>query len=89
MLFPWPLNLALLLSFVFALSSTAVAVKMLDTIGELKTATGRLTIGVLVAQDLAIVPMILVVRGLQPGEHLDITILIAKIVISVGLLARL
>jgi CPA2 family monovalent cation:H+ antiporter-2 len=88
-LFNWPLNLALLLSFVFALSSTAVAVKMLDTIGELKTATGRLTIGVLVAQDLAIVPMILVVRGLQPDEHLDITMMIAKIVISVGLLAIL
>ena len=88
-LFNWPLNLTLLLAFVFALSSTAVTVKMLDTIGELKTATGRLTIGVLVAQDLAIVPMILIVRGLQPGEHLDITLMFAQIVISVGLLAIL
>lgn len=88
-LFNWPLNLTLLLAFVFALSSTAVAVKMLDTIGELKTATGRLTIGVLVAQDLAIVPMILIVRGLQPGEHMDVTLMLAKITVSVGLLAVL
>ncbi|MBY0501234.1 MAG: cation:proton antiporter [Alphaproteobacteria bacterium] len=88
-LFNWPLNLTLLLAFVFALSSTAVTVKMLDTIGELKTATGRLTIGVLVAQDLAIVPMILIIRGLQPGEHVDITLMLAKIMVSVGLLAVL
>lgn len=88
-LFHWPLNLTLLLSFVFALSSTAVAVKMLDTIGELKTETGRLTIGVLVAQDLAIVPMILIVRGLQPGGNFGITLMFIKIVISVGLLAIL
>jgi len=88
-MFNWPLNLALLLAFVFALSSTAVAVKMLDTIGELKTVTGRITIGVLVAQDLAIVPMILIVRGLQPGENFDIVLLLAKIVASLGLLAIL
>lgn len=88
-LFNWPLNLTLLLAFVFALSSTAVAVKMLDTIGELKTETGRLTIGVLVAQDLAIVPMILIIRGLQPNGNFDLTLMMAKILISVGLLAIL
>ncbi len=85
----WPLNLALLLSFVFALSSTAVAVKMLDTIGELKTHTGRLTIGVLVAQDLAIVPMILIIRGLQPGGQMNLSLMLIKIVVAVGLLALL
>src|SRR3990167_4228516 len=88
-LFNWPLNLTLLLAFVFALSSTAVAVKMLDTIGELKTETGRLPIGVLVAQDLAIVPMILIIRGLQPNGNINITLMFAKILISVGLLAIL
>lgn len=88
-LFNWPLNLTLLLAFVFALSSTAVAVKMLDTIGELKTETGRLTIGVLVAQDLAIAPMILIIRGLQPEGTINITLIVVKILISVGLLALL
>lgn len=88
-LFNWPLNLTLLLAFVFALSSTAVAVKMLDTIGELKTETGRLTVGVLVAQDLAIVPMILIIRGLQPQGSMDIALMVVKILISVGLLALL
>ncbi len=87
--FHWPLNLTLLLAFVFALSSTAVAVKMLDTIGELKTETGRLTIGVLIAQDLAIVPMILIIRGLQPNSSLSISFILIKIIISIGLLAAL
>jgi CPA2 family monovalent cation:H+ antiporter-2 len=88
-LFHWPLNLTLLLAFVFALSSTAVAVKMLDSIGELKTETGRLTIGVLVAQDLAIVPMILIIRGLQPTGCIDLSIVFVQILVSVGLLALL
>lgn len=88
-LFHWPLNLTLLLAFVFALSSTAVAVKMLDTIGELKTETGRLTIGVLVAQDLAIVPMILIIRGLDPHGQLNVLSIVSKIIITVGLLALL
>src|SRR3990167_3090412 len=87
--FHWPLNLTLLLAFVFALSSTAVAVKMLDTIGELKTGTGRITIGILVAQDLSIVPMILIIRGLQPGAEVNLTLMMVKIIISVGLLAAL
>ena len=88
-LFNWPLNLTLLLAFVFALSSTAVAVRILDITGELKTQTGRLTIGVLVAQDLAIVPMILIIRGLHPSSALDIFLMVLKSVISVGLLALL
>ncbi|MBI2706782.1 MAG: cation:proton antiporter [Proteobacteria bacterium] len=88
-LFHWPLNLALLLSFVFALSSTAVSVKILDTIGELKTETGRLTIGILIAQDLAIVPMILIVRSLQPHNELGIFLMLTKIIVSIGLLAVL
>jgi CPA2 family monovalent cation:H+ antiporter-2 len=87
--FDWPLNLTLLLAFVFALSSTAVAVKMLDTIGELKTETGRLTISVLVAQDLAIVPMILIIRGLQSDGGISLSLMIIKVIISVGLLAAL
>lgn len=88
-LFNWPLNLTLLLAFVFALSSTAVAVKMLDTIGETKTETGRLTISVLVAQDLAIVPMILIIRGLHPNGTINIIAMTSQIIISVGLLAVL
>lgn len=58
---------AILLGFVIALSSTAVAVKMLEEIGALRTRVGRITIAVLIAQDLAFLPMLLVVDNLGTG----------------------
>jgi len=63
-LFSWPIGLAILLGFVVALSSTAVAIKVLADMGELRTRTGTITVGVLIAQDLAVVPMMLIVGAL-------------------------
>ncbi len=62
-LFDWPLPQSILLGFVAAISSTAVAVKMLDEIGELRSRVGQVTIGILIAQDLAVVPMMLILGG--------------------------
>ncbi len=67
-LFGWSIGLAILLAFVVALSSTAVAIKVLADIGELRTRTGTLTIGVLIAQDLAVVPMMLIVSTLGAAQ---------------------
>ena len=47
--FGWPTGLAVLLGFVVALSSTAVAIKILDGIGELRSRSGRITVAVLIA----------------------------------------
>lgn len=55
---------AILLGFVIALSSTAVAIKMLEDIGALRTRVGRVTVAVLIAQDLAFLPMLLIVENL-------------------------
>ncbi|HEY4135650.1 MAG TPA: cation:proton antiporter [Alphaproteobacteria bacterium] len=63
----WNPTAALVGGFIMALSSTAVAIKILEDIGEVDSETGRLTIAVLIAQDLAVVPMMLVVRNLS-GE---------------------
>jgi CPA2 family monovalent cation:H+ antiporter-2 len=73
LLFGWSLGLALLLGFVVSLSSTAVAIRMLTDIHELHGDTGRKVVGVLVAQDLAFVPMMLVLAafggdGLAPAD---------------------
>jgi len=56
----WSTGMAVLLGFVVALSSTAVAIKIIEDSGELKTRPGRIAVGVLIAQDLAFVPMILI-----------------------------
>jgi CPA2 family monovalent cation:H+ antiporter-2 len=64
----YPHSTALLLGFVVALSSTAVAVKMMEETGTLRTRVGRVTVAVLIAQDLAFLPMMLIVRQLGGGE---------------------
>ncbi len=71
MVMGWPIEKAVLLAFVVALSSTAVAIKMLEDIGELRTRAGRIAVGVLIAQDLAVVPMMLVL-DLMAAEGLDL-----------------
>ncbi len=85
----WPLPLTLLLGFVVAISSTAVAIKMLEELGELRSRTGQITIAILVVQDLAVVPMMLIVGafgGADGGGAVEVTI---KVVLSVSFLALL
>jgi CPA2 family monovalent cation:H+ antiporter-2 len=86
LVFDWPLPYALLLGFVISLSSTAVVVKMMEGIGESKTHIGQLAIGILVAQDLAIVPMLLILQN--KGEILDLT-LFFKLFLAIGLIVSL
>ncbi len=85
--FGWPLELAVLLGFVVALSSTAVVVKMLDQLNILRTPAGQLVIGILIAQDLAVVPMILTLKALAAPSFAALDIF--KIVASIALLGTL
>tara|TARA_Y100001936_G_scaffold253774_1_gene320859 strand:- start:15485 stop:16924 length:1440 start_codon:yes stop_codon:yes gene_type:complete len=81
---------AILLGFVVALSSTAVAVKLLEEIGSLRTRVGRITVAVLIAQDLAFLPMLLVVENLgTDGFDLAAASQIAISVIILFVLVRL
>src|SRR3989338_1001510 len=86
-LFGWSTGLTVLLGFVIALSSTAVVVKMLETVGEFRTETGQATIGILIAQDLAIVPMILILRNFD-SSWLDPSLLL-KLFGSMGFIVAL
>lgn len=78
----------MILGFVAAMSSTVVAMKMLEDMGELRSETGRIAIGVLIAQDVAVVPMLILVSSLGGGE-LDIVSIAVKMVVAIGLLAGL
>lgn len=83
--FDWPFEHAVLFGFVLALSSTVVAIRMLEEIGELRTRVGRITVGILIAQDLAVAPMLLFVGGMS-GDGLEFSLII-KLAISILLLA--
>lgn len=87
----WTAERIVVFGFATALSSTAVAIKMLEETDDLLTPVGRTTVSVLVAQDLAVVPMLLIVSafGAEGGAaHAAFTIT-AKLVLSVGFLAGL
>lgn len=61
----WSINKVIILGFAVSLSSTAVALKLLEDMGEANTPMGNLAMGILVAQDLAVIPMLLVVSTLD------------------------
>ncbi len=63
-LFGWETSAVIVLAFIVAISSTAIAMQMLEEIGELRRSTGRITVGVLIAQDIAVVPMLIIITSL-------------------------
>lgn len=77
-----------ILGFIIGLSSTVVAMKMLDDMGELRRGAGRITIAVLIAQDIAVVPMLIIVSALG-GEGAGVFAVAFKVAFAVVLLAAL
>lgn len=85
----WPLTRTLLLGFVISLSSTAVVLKILQDKGEMESDTGQNVLGILLVQDLAVIPMLLIL-GLLSGENLSTSQLALQgvgAVLFIGLMA--
>ena len=68
----WPWERGILIGFGVALSSTAVTIKMLEDVGEIESGLGRRAIAILIAQDLAVVPMMLFVSTLATDRSLTL-----------------
>lgn len=71
------LNFSLLTSFaisiIMALSSTAVVVKLLKETGELNQRRGQLAVGVLLFQDIAVVPLLIILPLLASSDSQSIS----------------
>jgi CPA2 family monovalent cation:H+ antiporter-2 len=82
---PW--NSAIFIGFITALSSTAIVLKLLQERSELTSNYGRTVLGILIFQDLIVVPMLLFTPFLA-GVHTDIgsqlTLLAIKTIIIIG-----
>lgn len=81
----WPLALGVLLGFIVALSSTALAVSMLRELQETNSSAGRLATAILIAQDVAVIPMLLVVGAF--GEGSLSTASVGRVVFALGIIA--
>jgi CPA2 family monovalent cation:H+ antiporter-2 len=70
---PWQMGIAL--GGIAAMSSTAIVSKLLADRGELDTPHGREVIGALLLQDLAVVPLLVVIPALgQPADELGVAL---------------
>lgn len=72
--------------FLIALSSTAIVLKMLDEEGGINTPQGRTIVGILIFQDLMVVPFMLI-TPLLGGAGFDISALILKMAKAAAIVA--
>ncbi len=83
------INQAIFFSLLVSLSSTAIVLKILSDKDELESPHGKISLGILIFQDLAIVPMFLVLPLLGGFGQLSGSDIAVKILIAFGVLAGL
>jgi CPA2 family monovalent cation:H+ antiporter-2 len=94
LLFKVSLRTAIFYGFLVSLSSTAVVLKILGDRGETDSPQGRISLGVLIFQDIAIVPMIALVPVLANAGGVSVEAVVfrfglsASVIGAVFLLAR-
>jgi len=72
---------AIVVGMALSLSSTAIVLKILNENGDIHTGYGRITLGVLLFQDLAVIPMLLMI-SIFTSENASISELLLDTVIS-------
>ena len=85
--FDAPPRAGLLLGFIVAVSSTAIVLRGLSARGELDTPHGRLTLGILIFQDLSVVPMVLVIPMLGGGDDDFMRPLVLAVIVLTAVIA--
>src|SRR3989338_1948043 len=77
--FNWPWERSVLIGFIITLSSSAVIIKILEDMGELHTKMGQNVLGILIVQDIIVVPLMIII-GLMSGEHVNSLEITLKVV---------
>ena len=83
----FPLKQTIFFGFLVALSSTAIVLKLYADRGEIHSLHGNIAVGILLFQDLCIVPMMLIIPilGVQAGKGvLSFLLVIVKSVLAIG-----
>ncbi len=72
---------AIVIGFAFALSSTAIVLKILNDNGDIHTIYGRKVLGILLFQDIAVIPLLLMINIFTASES-SISTLLGKTILS-------
>jgi CPA2 family monovalent cation:H+ antiporter-2 len=84
-----PLPASTALGLIIALSSTAVVFRVLADRAEIDSVSGRVTVGILLIQDIAVIPILLAVPfladvGAGPGAHWDLVLTLVRAVLLIA-----
>ncbi|KPL12989.1 potassium transporter KefB [candidate division BRC1 bacterium SM23_51] len=82
-----PFGQAVFLGFFLALSSTAIVLKLLEERAEMEAPHGRIALGILIFQDILVVPMVLLTPLLAGGTEnvtYSLIVLLGKAIAVVG-----
>jgi CPA2 family monovalent cation:H+ antiporter-2 len=79
-------QLGVLFGFIISLSSTAVVLKMLQDSGELDLPMGQNALGILLVQDMAIIPM-MVILGLIGSTGISVSEISIQVLGGIGIVA--
>jgi CPA2 family monovalent cation:H+ antiporter-2 len=80
-----PISQAVVIGCAFALSSTAIVLRVLLDNSQMDSTRGRMALGILLVQDLAVVPLVLLVSLMgEAGTLASMIIRVAKIVAAAG-----
>ena len=74
------------IGFMLSISSTAVAMKMMAEADEKNSPAGCMATAILVAQDLAVVPLLLITNGLGAQAHESVIGIAWRLALALGLL---
>jgi CPA2 family monovalent cation:H+ antiporter-2 len=85
--FGMELRQAIFFGMLVSLSSTAIVLKLLSDRGELQTPQGKISVGILIFQDLAIVPMFLLVDILGTSDEVDFISILIRLLTAIGVIA--
>lgn len=83
-IFKEPLPQAMLFGFIIAQSSTAIILKTLSDKGEIDSSHGRLCMGIVIVQDIAVVPMVILLQHIGKVEGIT-AFLVVKSILTAGL----
>jgi CPA2 family monovalent cation:H+ antiporter-2 len=79
-----PVNQAIFFGMLVSLSSTAIVLRLLSDRNELEAPHGRISLGILIFQDLLIVPMFLTLPILNSVGELNISEIVINLAVSFG-----